>query len=125
MDLPPNRPRPVFLLVRSNPAWDNVVGVHLSKRHIAGQPFLDVSNPLHGNAERGEIRHYPADAVLADKEGQRVFRETNQQVERDVKQPTLLGDFLQASEHKTEVADGGIQEFGHQAEADVQGQALF
>lgn len=40
-------------------------------------------------------------------------------------QHIYLGHLLQAPQHKTVVADGGAQEFGDQAKADVQGQLLF
>jgi len=41
-----------------------------------------------------------------------------------LRQP-YLGHLPQAPQHETVVADGGIQELGHQAEADTQRQLLF
>lgn len=43
---------------------------------------------------------------------------------RDIPWPYLC-HLLQAPQHEPVVADGGLQEFGHQAEADVQRQLLF
>lgn len=40
-------------------------------------------------------------------------------------QRPYLSHLLQAPQHETIVADSGIQEFGHQAEADMQRQLLF
>lgn len=36
-----------------------------------------------------------------------------------------LADLLQPPQHEAVVADGGTEEFGHQAEADAQGQLLL
>lgn len=65
-------------------------GSHLGKGHRWGQPFPDLLHPLLGNAEGGEVRHHPANAVLRHEGGQRVFGEADEQVEGNAELLALL-----------------------------------